>query len=161
MTLSRPAVERHQPPKGPFVVINALMRTVLTSRLHFLVGDRIALLSYTGRKSGRPFRFPVAVHEVDGGLVTLTSSSWRHNFAGGLPVTLRRDGQDLHLTATLIEDPDQTAGFYAALIKRYGYDKAGRRLGVRINVDRVPSHEELAEAARRYGLSAVTYQDRR
>jgi len=158
-TLTRPAVERNQPPEGPFIVINALMRRLLTSPLHTLVGDRIALMSYTGRKSGRHLCTPVGVHDIDGGLVTLTSSRWRHNFQDGAPVTLRRGGRDLFLTATLLDDPDQVADVYSALINRYGYDKAGRRLGVRINVNRAPTHDELADAARRSGLSVISYQD--
>lgn len=160
VTMSRPAVERNQPPAGPFVVINAVMRGLLTSPLHSLAGDRLALLCYSGRKSGRSFRTPVGVHDVDGTLVTLTSSGWRHNFRGGAPVTLRRNGRDLPMTATLVDDPGQVAGFYATLIERLGHDRAGRRLGVRINVDRVPTREELADAARRSGLSVVCYQDR-
>lgn len=74
-------MERNQPPKGPFIVVNAVIRGVLGSRLHGLAGGNIALLSFTGRKSG-------------------------------------------------------------------------------INVDRAPTRDELADAARRSGLSVVTYQPR-
>lgn len=158
MADARPAVERRQPPKGPFVVVNALMRVVLGSRLPDPTRGGIALLSFTGRKTGRRYRTPVAVHELDGTLVTLTSSGWRKNFRGGAPVVLRRGGTDLALTATLTEDPDQVADTYAALIGRFGHDQAGRRLGIRINLDRAPTHDELADAARRSGLSVVTYQ---
>lgn len=159
MTDARPAVERRQPPKGPFVVVNALMRAVLGSRLPDPTRGRIALLSFTGRKTGRRYRTPVGVHDLDGTLVTLTSSGWRKNFRGGAPVTLRRGGTD-PLTANLTEDPEQVADTYVALIGRFGHDKAARRLGIRINVDRAPTHDELADAARRSGLSVVTYQPR-
>lgn len=154
------AVERNKPPEGPFIVINALMRRLLTSPLHRLVGNRIALLSYTGRKSGRQVCTPVGVHDLDGRMVTLTSSRWRHNFAGGAPVTLRRGGRDLALSATLVKDADRVADVYAALIGRLGHSKAGRRLGVRINVDRAPTHGELTDAAHRSGLSVIDYQPR-
>ena len=160
MADARPAVERRQPPKGPFVVVNALMRAVLASGRGDPTHGRIALLSFTGRKSGRRYRTPVGVHDLDGAMVTLTSSGWRKNFRGGAPVTLRRGGTDLALTATLTEDPEQVADTYAALIGRFGHDKAARRLGIRINVDRAPTHDELADAARRSGLSVVTYQPR-
>ena len=40
-----------------------------------------------------------------------------------------------------------------------GYAEAGRRMGIRVNVDRVPTHEELVDAARRDGLSLSYLQD--
>ena len=153
-------MQRQQPPKRPFVVINAVMRGLLRSPLHRLVGDRIALLSFTGRKTGTGYRTPVGVHDLDGAIVTLTSSRWRHNFRGGAPVTLRRSGRDLALNATLMDDPDQVAEVYTTLIDQFGWAHAGRRLGIKITVDRPPTHDEIAESARHYGLSIITYQPR-
>ena len=160
MVESRPAVERAQPPKGPFVALNALMRAVLRSPLGARLGNRIVLLSYTGRKTRRSYCVPVAVHELDGRLLTLTSSMWRHNFHERAPVTVRRAGQDLHLTALLQDDPDKVATTYTSLIARIGHERAGRQLGIRINVERMPTHEELADASRRSGLSVVSYEPR-
>ncbi len=62
------------------------------------------------------------------------------------------------MTATLIEDPDRVAEVYSTLIDRFGWAKAGRRLGIKITVDRAPTHDELAESARHYGLSIISYQ---
>jgi hypothetical protein len=160
MTEAQLAVVRQQPPKRPFVVINAVMRGLLRSPAHRLVGDRIGLLTFTGAKTGKTYRTPVGVHDLDGGLVTLTSSGWRVNFRTPAPVTLHRAGRDLDLTATLIEDPDQVAGVYATLIDRFGYQQAGRRLGIKITVDRTPTHQELADSAHHFGLSVVSYQSR-
>ena len=64
MTSPRPAVERNEPPRGPFVVINAVMRALLASPLHGIVGGTIALLLFTGRKSGQAYRTPVGVHDT-------------------------------------------------------------------------------------------------
>jgi hypothetical protein len=154
------AVERRQPPKGPFVVINAVIRGLLRSPAHGLVGDRIGLLTFTGAKTGTIYRTPVGVHDLDGEPATLTSSGWRVNFRNPAPVTLHRAGRDLPLFASLIEDPDQVADVYATLIDRFGYQRAGRRLGIKITVDRTPTHQELADSARHFGLSVVSYQPR-
>ena len=71
-------------------------------------------------------------------------------------VTLR--GRRLPASAELVEVVDAVARVYQALICEQGYAKAGRRMGIRINVDRVPTQEELVEAARRDGLSLIYLQ---
>ena len=55
----------------------------------------------------------------------------------------------------LDEDPLAVAAVYQQLIGEVGLEQAGRRLGIRINVDRAPTSEELAEAARREQLSVL------
>jgi hypothetical protein len=74
----------------------------------------------------------------------------------GIPARGTLEGERRRGRAALVEDPDEVARVYASLIDEYGYEKAGRRLGVRINVDRAPTHEELVDAIRRSGLSLVT-----
>jgi hypothetical protein len=54
-----------------------------------------------------------------------------------------------------VENPEEVARVYAKLIGEYGYERAGRRLGIRINVDRPPTHEELLDVIRRSGLSLL------
>lgn len=152
-----PAVERTIPPAALTKVLNPAMRLVLRSPLHRLVDDGVMLLHYTGRRSGRAFTVPVAHHEVDGALLSLTSSGWKANFRGGgdAELTLRGCRRPVH--ALLSEDPDDVARVYAGRIAEVGLEGAGRRLGIRINVDRAPTHDELADAARRAGLSVLRY----
>jgi hypothetical protein len=81
------------------------------------------------------------------------------NLRGGpTPVEVTLLGRRAPATAVLEEDPEVVAGVYERLIGDLGRERAGRRLGIRITVDRVPTHDELAEAARREHLS-VLYLD--
>ncbi len=57
--------------------------------------------------------------------------------------------------AELVEDTDEVARIYANLIEEYGREQAVRRLGIRINVDRMPTREELVDALERSVLSFV------
>ena len=68
-------------------------------------------------------------------------------------VTLR--GRRSPAEAELVEDVDAVAAVFRVLICEQGYAKAGRRMGIRINVDRVLTPEELVDAARRDGLSLI------
>ena len=152
---TRPAVERMQPPQALWDrVVNPAMRALLRSRASGLVDSRLALLQFRGRRSGRDYELPIGVHRDGGRLRVLTNSGWRVNFRGGHPLRLRFEGAWREGTGTLVEGPDEVAAFYAARIEELGWRKA-RQLGIRINVDRAPTHDELRAAAERMGLSIV------
>lgn len=54
-----------------------------------------------------------------------------------------------------MDDPAAVAAVYDRLIGEIGWRKAGRELGLRINVDLRPTLEELEDAVLRSGLSVV------
>lgn len=153
---TRPAVERMKPPEGLWkFVVNPIMRGVLRSPLHGLVDDRLMLLTYRGRRTGETYHVPVGRREVDGQMTVLTNAGWRVNFRGGHPLTARVRDEVVVGTGTLVEDPDAVASVYADLIDQVGWQKAGRELGIRITVDRAPTHAELREAVEANGLSLL------
>ena len=98
---------------------------------------------------------PVGRRIIDGRLGVLTNNPWWVNFRGGAPAEVILEGELRRGHAELVEDPDVVAPLYANLIEEYGHEQAGRRLGIRINVDRMPTHEELVDAIGRSGLSFV------
>ena len=156
----KPAVQRVRPPKAPYDVVNSVLRWVLSSpRRASRVGRHLLLLHLSGRKTGRRIDVPVAYREApDGRLVVLTSSVWRVNLRERPEVEITLHGLRLPALAELVEDVNAVAQVYAALIQELGHANAGRRMGIRINVDRAPTHEELVEAARRDRLSLVYLQ---
>jgi deazaflavin-dependent oxidoreductase (nitroreductase family) len=155
--MSRPAVERVQPPRGPYRLVNQVMRRLLSSpRRSRRVGRHLVLLHFTGRKTGREFVLPVAYRRLDDGrLLVLTSSGWRVNLRGRPEVAVTMLGERRSARADLVEDPDIVAAVYHRLIELAGHANAGRRMGIRINVPRTPTLTELADAARRDGLSVI------
>ena len=154
----RPAVQRVQPPKAPYDVVNRVMRWVLSSpRRARGMGESLLLLHLTGRKTGRGFDIPVTYALVGQRLTVLTTSGWRVNLRGRPDVEVTLRGRRLGARAELVEDPDAVAQVYGARIADLGYAKAGRRMGIRINVDRMPTHDELVEAARRERLSVIYF----
>jgi hypothetical protein len=86
---------------APFAVFNKtgnqVVRLLLLSPLHRLVSGRLALITVTGRKSGRRFTFPVAYRQ-EGGVVKVhvvwpeRKLWWRNLRGAGAPVTLRLRG---------------------------------------------------------------------
>ncbi len=156
-TTSRPPVERARPPKGPYRVVNSVLRWLLSSPGRAgRIGQQLLLLHVTGRKSGRRLVFPVAYRRLDDGrLMVLTNAVWRVNLRDRPDVTVTLLGRSRQAQAELVEDPDTVAGVYLSLIEQAGHAKAGRRMGIRINVPRTPTTAELADAARRDGLAVV------
>lgn len=154
-----PAVERVYPPALVVRLGNPVLGWLLSGRRRSTkVGQALLLLHVTGRRTGRVYSTPVGYHRrPDGRLLVLTSSTWRVNLRGGpTPVQLTLHGRTVSATALLEEDPVAVAEVYHRLIAEMGGpEKAGRRLGIRINVDGSPTREDLADVARREHLSAV------
>jgi hypothetical protein len=111
---------------------------------------------FRGRKTGRAYTVVAGHRTIDGRLGFLTDSGWRFNFRGGAPVEVTLEGERRRGQADLVENPEEVALVYANLIEEYGYEQAGRRLRIRINVDSPPTHEELLDAIRRGGHSLVS-----
>lgn len=81
-------------------VFNAPVTALLGSpRFGMLVNRNLAMLSYTGRRSGRRFDIPVAYRrtgdQVAVGVNMPEAKTWWRNFlGGGAPVTLRFGGSE-------------------------------------------------------------------
>jgi hypothetical protein len=91
----------------PFVVVNRVVnpvvRAVLRSPAHGLLSGHLALLTVTGRRSGRAFTFPVGYHR-DGDRVTVgvdwpERKRWWRNLSDAAPVEIWLAGVRRHGTA--------------------------------------------------------------
>ncbi|MDX1619659.1 MAG: hypothetical protein R3320_01620 [Nitriliruptorales bacterium] len=157
MSADTPAVERVHPPDWLMKIINPLTRFLLKCGKPDAMAERVGLLRFRGRRTGRRFELPAGVRRVRGRLATLTNSSWRFNFRDGHELELFHRGEWHEARGTLLEDPDEVAAIYEDLIAHVGYEDAPRQLGIRINVDRTPTRQELRAMAERSGLSVLWY----
>jgi len=141
----RPTVEGAEPPEALARVVNPLIKALLRSPLHGPFSRHLMLLAFRGRKSGKRYEIVVGRHEVNGALVVPTGTTgrrWRLNFRGGTPAQVTLGDSRRHGWGELIEDPDEVVRIHRVLLSRIGLKKA-RRLGLRVNVDREPTDEEL------------------
>jgi hypothetical protein len=90
------------PGHAPFAVLNRtgnqVVRLLLRSPLHRVFSGRLALITVTGRRTGREHTLPVA-YEQDGARVTIPvmwpeRKLWWRNLRGGAPVRLRLRGEE-------------------------------------------------------------------
>ena len=142
--------------------VNPVFTIVLRSPLHRLIDaafrPRLQVLTVTGRKTGRPYTIVVGRHEIDGVPTVFTSMPWRVNVRGGADVQVTYEGRTSRARAVLVENPDQVAATYAAVIGRLGWKAAQRQLGMKINVRRTPTHPELVQAVSHEHLSLIRLQ---
>jgi hypothetical protein len=91
------------------VVNGFVARLTVSPRWGRLVGRGIAILTYTGRKSGRTVTLPIGYRRTAGGiLITVVmpdAKTWWRNFLDeGGPVAVRLDGVDREGHATARRD---------------------------------------------------------
>lgn len=155
---ARSPVEVRQPPAAVIRVLNPMMRALLRSPAHGLVSKQLMLLIVTGRKSGRVYTIPVGRHESEGELVVSAAGTWRHNLRGGAPVRVVLDGRERAGYAELTEAPDDVARAYKMLLDRVGIKKASQ-VGLKVNLDRLPTAEEIGPAVAQRAIARVRLTD--
>ena len=88
-----------------FKLINPFMKLILRSPLHRLMSNRVMLLSFTGRKSGKRYSTPVGYTRDGDQVVVVTFSPWWKNFIEPAPVEMRIRGKSLRGQAHFVKDP--------------------------------------------------------
>ncbi|MFC4550601.1 MULTISPECIES: nitroreductase/quinone reductase family protein [Halorussus] len=142
-----PTVEAAEPPAPDWAydVLNPVMERLLRSPLHGLVSDSVALITFTGRKTGAEYTTPVGYLEEDGRVVVFTHSDWWKNLRGGRPVRLRIRGEEREGVAEPTNDPAEVADHVERYLEREGVGNA-RRLGLRIEGEGMPDRPALEDA---------------
>jgi hypothetical protein len=136
-------------------VSNPVMRGLLRSPAGGPMRRQFMVLRFFGRRTGRRYDIPVVAHRLDGELYALTDAARRNNFRGGADVEVTLDGHVTRMRGQLLDDPEAVAPPYASAIDHFGVERAQRMLGLKISRAGDPAPEALAEASRRYHLSAI------
>ena len=133
-----------RPPEALVRVMNPVVRALLRSP----VGRKIrplALVEYTGRRTGTRRKVVVAWHELDGRSLVVTPAGWRVNFGGGAPATVRHHGATQPMTATLEADPTAVAH---TLTKLFEAGNAPKTVGLAVQPGHVITPEDVVAVHR-------------
>jgi deazaflavin-dependent oxidoreductase (nitroreductase family) len=126
-------------------LINPLVKFLLRSPLHGLLSDRLLLLTFTGRKSGRTYTTPVGYIREDDTLYVITEAPWWKNMRRGAPVTVRVKGRRRSGHAEATDDPEVVARAIQIEVQKHGAAFAEQRFGLSLSSDH-PSVAEIADA---------------
>ena len=88
-----------------FRVLNPVMRFFMMHSPAAPKRGPLLLLSFTGRRRGKPFSIPVSyAADVDGSLLVPGGGAWKWNLDDGRPAQIRLGGRDLQVSAELVTD---------------------------------------------------------
>ena len=135
-------------PEPLFKIINPIMALLLRSPLHRLCSDSLMLITFIGRKSGKPFTTPVRYIQSDGTVRCFTSSEnqWWRNLRGGVEVTLRIGGRDGIYQASAIEqNPEEIKKWLAYYLDQYPQDASYHDIA--LNGDKTLNADDLERAS--------------
>jgi hypothetical protein len=104
---------------------NSMMKWALTAPgLQGMIGQGVALLSFTGRKTGKHYTIPVSYHR-EGDIVTVITKRqrmWWHNFETPLEVELRLAGRSFAGKAEARSNDDDTLEFMTSYLEKRPID---------------------------------------
>jgi hypothetical protein len=129
-------------------LINPIMRWGLAGPLHARFGsDTLMVLSFTGRKSGKRYRFPIGYMQEESTLISYSPFSWWCALRGGAPVTVALRGRRLNGHAEVIAD---TAAVESGMLMYLRHNPGDAKyFDVKIGPDREPDRGDVARAAPR------------
>lgn len=133
-------------------LLNAVPTLVLASPAHRLMSGRYALLEFTGRRSGRAYRTPVAYLHEGSRVLLSTDSLWWRNLSDRPAVTLRLRGRVVTGSARVVADDREAADVLGALVR--GVRGYSRPAGLHSHAGHV-SEEELLRAVTTGGRRSI------
>ena len=141
-------------PRTPPKLLNQIMTFLLQSPLQGLLGGQLILLTFTGRKSGKPFTTPLGYTKHGDTVVLFTDHLWYKNLLEHPSVTLRLQGKQLKGTAEIVHDDKELIAkeLTAFVRERPG---AARAYTVTLNAAKQPEPASVQRAAQLFTLIYV------
>jgi hypothetical protein len=149
------AIDAGHPPSALLKLVNPILGFLLRTPLAGPARKQLMVLSFTGRKTGRPFTLPVSAHVIDNDLYALTGAAWKQNFRGGAPAQVVYDGKSTAMRGELITDRAIVSDLFKRCADSYGVRRAQTMIGLKFRDQRIPTLEEFGEAVDRMKLGAV------
>jgi deazaflavin-dependent oxidoreductase (nitroreductase family) len=126
---------------------NAFIKFIVNSPFHRMLGPNFAVLSVTGRKSGKTISFPVNAFRQDDVfmVITLRERSWWRNLETNPRARLRIGGRSFDVSGDIIEVETEVI----EILRQYflANPKVARYFNVEIFPDGQPDAQDLAKAA--------------
>lgn len=127
---------------------NSLFRCLLLSPMHGLISKDLALVTFTGRKSGKLYDTPVN-YVRDGNVLTVVSyrgRTWWRNLRGGASAEVLMQGREIKAQGQVVEDDDGVAAGLLEYLQHVPH--VAKYMHVSLDGSASPKRDEVAAAAR-------------
>lgn len=158
MATDTPAVRSSPPPEWLIRIANPIVRGLLQSPLHALMGKKYAVLRVHGHKTGTEYALPVIWHDLNDEVYVLTGAGWRHNIGEATDIEITHAGRRMPKKAERMANPEAVARTYLRAVETYGPRRAKRMAGVAVDAERA-GFEEMAGACADAPLAAIRLRD--
>ena len=129
-----------------FKIANPMVSALLRSPLHGVMSNKLMLITYRGRKSGKVFTHPIGYFQWDKDeLMAFTSARWWVNMLEGEPVTLLIRGQKFQAIPTPIHEREAVINTLEEFKKRLGTEGV-RVLPIGLPRNREPTRSDFEAA---------------
>jgi deazaflavin-dependent oxidoreductase (nitroreductase family) len=136
-------------------VVNVPMRIVLGLPFATPLSERLMLITFTGRKTGKRYRQPLSYVQQGITLLTPGGGKWKLNLRPNQPVRMRLRGHDVTARPELVADPNEVERLLAVMMA------ANPRIRTFIGIPKGPDgrlDRDRLEAALRHGFRVVRWQ---
>lgn len=135
--------------------VNTMMSYLLRSPLHGMVSDKILLITFTGRKSGKSYSTPVSYTRRNGEVLIFTHGQWWKNLRGGATVNVRVQGKELQCYAEPVaSDPITIEEGLTDHLRHVPGD--AKFYNVTLDKAGIPNAAEISRAARNTVMLRIT-----
>lgn len=126
---------------------NPFMIWLIRSPFHRLLSKNFLTISYSGRKSGKPYQVPVNYTCQGDVLVTFSyrERTWWRNLRGGAPVTLRLEGKDVRATSRVLESDVEVIESLTSYLRQM--PQMARYFQVKLDSTGAPNLEDIRHTA--------------
>ena len=142
--MAQASPSRRSLPRLLFCFLNPLVKVLLRSPLHRPLSQRLLLLTFTGRQTGKRYTTPVGYVQVGDTLLLGTQSRWWKNLRGGARISARLRGRDCTGVADVLTDEAGMIESYRPMLAVAPHN--GRAIGVRLDPDGWPNRDDVARA---------------
>jgi hypothetical protein len=106
-----------------FTSLNPFMAKVLASRFHWPFSTQIALVTFTGKKSGRTFTTPMAYHDFGETIIIALAETqgrnWWRNYIETAPMDMLIKGKNISgFASVLTPESSQYKQWFEAVLNR-------------------------------------------
>ncbi len=134
--------------------INKMIAMILCSPLHGLLDNRLIVLSFQGRKSGKEYVFPVGYVADGDELHVVSNHGWWKNLHGNVPVSVWLKGQKRNAIADATYGDESVINAILEAVKKT--PMILKTYHIEVDSNRQPKLESVGQAAQNVAFIRIT-----